>query len=420
YVFRICLLPSSIAVASQQRVGARINSVIRVLDEATLAEISLLPACHDQPITDLQVIPGSQGQGLVSCSRDGTAKLWDLRSSGGQPVVTIAASNNKKDAQIFGASVNADNALAVGVDSEVLLYDINSGKKGPYFTYTDVHMDIVNCVKFHPTRTNLCMTGGEDTLINVLDVTDLHNEDDGQAPKVTISAEDSVRSVCAAGPAGDLLVASTCTEKLQVWNAGTAQRCLETSGIREHPLLRAVGSTEEDVQLGYIIDVQYDAANNRLYVVGGSTNGNVVCCELLDTATLATHGVFHTGLGDEGHEGVVRSAVLDTTRGSVFTGGEDGAVVRWGPNAEESNELKDAHCPKESSWCRSVFALLTFLPVSIVTSSGYQRVFCFQEEVKKVERADSILSGAGTPSTVGDLTPGFRGRLDSSDPFWGL
>ncbi|KAF4707778.1 WD repeat-containing protein 89, partial [Perkinsus olseni] len=183
YVFRICLLPSSIAVASQQRVGARINSVIRVLDEATLAEISLLPACHDQPITDLQVIPGSQGQGLVSCSRDGTAKLWDLRSSGGQPVVTIAASNNKKDAQIFGASVNADNTLAVGVDSEVLLYDINSGKKGPYFTYTDAHMDIVNCVKFHPTRTNLCMTGGEDTLINVLDVTDLHNEDDGQAPK---------------------------------------------------------------------------------------------------------------------------------------------------------------------------------------------------------------------------------------------
>ncbi|KAF4716619.1 WD repeat-containing protein 89, partial [Perkinsus olseni] len=280
YVFRICLLPSSIAVASQQRVGARINSVIRVLDEATLAEISLLPACHDQPITDLQVIPGSQGQGLVSCSRDGTAKLWDLRSSGGQPVVTIAASKNKKDAQIFGASVNADNTLAVGVDSEVLLYDINSGKKEPYFTYTDAHMDIVNCVKFHPTRTNLCMTGGEDTLINVLDVTDLHNEDDGQAPKVTISAEDSVRSVCAAGPAGDLLVASTCTEKLQVWNAGTAQRaaastgtgeeltdlaspvfdnyatvCLETSGIREHPLLRAVGSTEEDVQLGYIIDV---------------------------------------------------------------------------------------------------------------------------------------------------------------------
>ncbi|KAF4659592.1 mitochondrial peripheral inner membrane protein [Perkinsus olseni] len=44
----------------------------------------------------------------------------------------------------------------------------------------------------------------------------------------------------------------------------------------------------------------------------------------------------------------------------------------------------------------------------------------FVEEVKKVQRADSILSGAGTPSTVGDLTPGFRGRLDSSDPFWGL
>lgn len=94
------------------------------------------------------------------------------------------------------------------------------------------------------------------------------------------------------------------------------------------------------------------------YILGGSTNGTVVCCELADAAELTTHGVFHTGLGDRGHEGVVRSAVLvgrwlwslvmlidmlqDTTRGTVFTGGEDGAVVSWGPNAGESRpELKD-------------------------------------------------------------------------------
>ncbi|KAF4676991.1 hypothetical protein FOL47_003988 [Perkinsus chesapeaki] len=45
----------------------------------------------------------------------------------------------------------------------------------------------------------------------------------------------------------------------------------------------------------------------------------------------------------------------------------------------------------------------------------------FVEDVKKrPDRTDSVLSGARTPSTVGDLTPGFRGRLDSSDPFWGL
>ncbi|KAF4702906.1 hypothetical protein FOZ62_010211 [Perkinsus olseni] len=54
------------------------------------------------------------------------------------------------------------------------------------------------------------------------------------------------------------------------------------------------------------------------------------------------------------------------------------------------------------------------------TKSSKHEGSAFVEEVKKVERADSILSGAGTPSTVGDLTPGFRGRLDSSDPFWGL
>ncbi|EER19886.1 conserved hypothetical protein [Perkinsus marinus ATCC 50983] len=341
YVFRICLLPSSLAIASQQRVGAKVNSVIRILDEATLSEMSLLPACHDQPITDLQVIPASHGRGLVSSSRDGTVKLWDLRSSGG-PVGTIVCSSNRRDAQLFGASINTNNVLAVGLDSDVALYDVKSGNSKPYFTYTEAHMDIVNCVKFHPTRTNLCLTGGDDTLINVLDVTDLNNEDDGQAPKVTLSAEDSVRSVSAAGPTGDLLVVSTCTERLQVWNASTAQRCLESSGIREHPLLCASQGEQEDMQLGYIIDAQYDAPSDRLYILGGSTNGTVVCCELADAAELTTHGVFHTGLGDRGHEGVVRSAVLDTTRGTVFTGGEDGAVVSWGPNAGESRpELKD-------------------------------------------------------------------------------
>ncbi|KAF4676990.1 WD repeat-containing protein 89 [Perkinsus chesapeaki] len=343
YILRICLLPNSLAVASQQRVGARVESVIRILDQSTLAQVTLLPSCHSQPITDLQVIPETGGRGLVSCSRDATAKIWDLRADpSSNPAASISVSNNNKDAQVFGASVNNNNVLAVGSDSDVLLFDMKAGKKKPYFTYTDAHMDIVNCVRFHPTKGNLCLTGGEDTLVNVLDVADLVNEDDGQAPKVTISAEDSVRSVCSAGKQGELIVASTCTEKLQVWNAITAQRCLETSGIREHPLLCA-GSTEEDRQLGYIIDAQYDAINNRMFIIGGSTNGTVVCCELLDTATLTTHGVFHTGLADKGHEGVVRSAVLDTSGGSVFTGGEDGVVVSWGPNAGHTDlsDLKD-------------------------------------------------------------------------------
>lgn len=41
-------------------------------------------------------------------------------------------------------------------------------------------------------------------------------------------------------------------------------RCLESSGIREHPLLCGSQGGQEDMQLGYIIDAQYDAPSDRL------------------------------------------------------------------------------------------------------------------------------------------------------------
>jgi len=97
------------------------------------APVSSIKA-HDQIINGIDGVGGSQVPELVTGSRDGTVKVWDVRQKD-KPVVVVRSGRNdtgkQKDAWCvaFGNSSSAEDRLvAVGYDDgDIKLFDLRAG-----------------------------------------------------------------------------------------------------------------------------------------------------------------------------------------------------------------------------------------------------------------------------------------------------
>ena len=109
-----------------------------------------LPKEHSKPVVSLHW-HGSNSSLLLSCSLDGSSRLWD--------------SVNKKSIQRLslhgGAAIScgmwaADNTIATGgYDNRALLADVEKGKVITSFS----HQDYVSALQVHPRDNNLVFTG---------------------------------------------------------------------------------------------------------------------------------------------------------------------------------------------------------------------------------------------------------------------
>jgi WD40 repeat protein len=100
---------------------------------------------------------------LMSASEDQTVCLFDCRAST-QPTAQITL-----DSIVYSASLGmGDNLIAVGAGSSVSFYD-SRNLATPLGSYADCHSDTVLKVKFHPVRTNVLHSAGEDGLICTYD-----------------------------------------------------------------------------------------------------------------------------------------------------------------------------------------------------------------------------------------------------------
>lgn len=110
---------------------------------------------------------------FITTSEDQTVCLYDCRSST-QPTARITL-----DGEVYSAALGrGDHLIAVGTGSSVSFYD-SRNLASPLGCYDDCHSDTILKVKFHPLRSNLLHSTGEDGLICTYDT--------GVAAEVTIA-----------------------------------------------------------------------------------------------------------------------------------------------------------------------------------------------------------------------------------------
>ena len=328
FVYKIAQLENGLAIATQDR-------CVRILDLAkwTLAH-QVVPA-HDSTITDIQQVPntvnGSQsGNIFVTSSNDGSCKVWDARST--TPVVTVKVSNDSYDAPVFSASVSRNGTCAVSCDTNISLFQFGEWKK--YFEYSESHFQTISCLQFSPWagQENILISGAEDGLVNIYNVADLVNEDNGQCPMLTLNPENAVRS-CFLSPNNRMYV-FTGTETLSVWDCSTGGRMMpDNDSIRTHPLLVA---NPEDFSFAYLVGM--DDRCSRL--LAANATGDMV---ELDSSDFSVSKLFPK---NGSHSAVVRSAVYIRGSDRVVSAGEDGCINEW------SSAPTDMNIPQTSSYSR--------------------------------------------------------------------
>jgi WD40 repeat protein len=291
------------------------------MDLSTFTLGAQVTPAHDATITSISVVPstvsGAQsGEVMISTSNDGTCKVWDWRAPM-EPVVTVKLSNDSRDAPVYAACVSETGTCAAACDTAISLFPF--GNWGKYFEYTESHFEQINTLRFLGPTT--LASGGEDGLVNLYNVTDLVNEDNGQCPFLTMNTGNSVRSIHPEQTRNSLVVFSG-TESISSFDATTGAKNMDDNdSIRCHPVL-----TGSDELMGWGYLVGYNSGR----VLAGNSAGVLAEFDLASNQMVSQFG--------SSHNTVVRSAVY-LPDGRLITAGEDGMVMEWtsGSQYAESN-----------------------------------------------------------------------------------
>lgn len=119
-----------------------------------------------------------------TASEDSTVKIWDLRQPLTSPTATLTNSRNLPffSLDVKNGKIAAGSQLK-GVDSELILFDTRNLQK-PLRSFIDSHNDDITVTKFHPTNSNLLLSGATDGYVNVYDL-NISNEDDAMLQCIT-------------------------------------------------------------------------------------------------------------------------------------------------------------------------------------------------------------------------------------------
>mmetsp|Transcript_62736 Transcript_62736/g.176935 ORF Transcript_62736/g.176935 Transcript_62736/m.176935 type:complete len:362 (+) Transcript_62736:107-1192(+) len=309
YVFKLDCNCDVTAVAA-----ATSEHSICLLDPASLAQVQCLGG-HDDIVEDVAFFQASPAC-LVSCSHDGSARVWDLRAAGACAQRFEVASN-----EVYSCTVGCgDAALACAASEKVHLFDLVAGKRRR--VYSDYHTDVVNRVRFHPAEPTKLLSGAEDGLVVVADT---RESSTSEAMLAVVPNEECVRGFTLVGPGRDTLCCVSTTEDVRIWGLGPddcGSKQAEFVGLREHALL------SRDDSGGYVVETFYDQPSNQVFLLAGAGGGGDMLLFQLAPGGAAPVAQLSAGDGAAGHTGIVRSA-LCLPGGIIVTAGEDGRVCAW-------------------------------------------------------------------------------------------
>ncbi|SPO03112.1 probable RRB1 - involved in the regulation of ribosome biosynthesis [Cephalotrichum gorgonifer] len=126
---------------------------------------------HTGSVEELQWSP-SESSVFASSSSDGTVRVWDIRSKGRKPAITIQASAT--DVNVMSWSRQTTHLLASGADDGVwAVWDLRQWKGGqkptPLASF-DYHKEQITSLEWHPTDDSIMAVAAGDSTVTLWDL----------------------------------------------------------------------------------------------------------------------------------------------------------------------------------------------------------------------------------------------------------
>ncbi|KAJ5624925.1 hypothetical protein N7510_001234 [Penicillium lagena] len=306
---------------------------LRVLDAANLDRGSVIARkTHDGGVTALRTYSSGDAQLLATAGRDGRVRLWDARAGNGSAVVEM---ETVKHAPVLSVACNAETTTVVAgtelVSSQavVAFWDIRS-PAACRLQYVESHNDDITELQYHPTRSNIVLSGSTDGLVNIYDTT-ITDEDDALVQVINHG------SVHHAGFLSERTIYALSHDELFSVHPAT-----DPDEPTQEPEPVHFGDVRQPLGCEYI--AQLCIGSQGPYIAAGNKADQRL--DLIPLVSDPTWRFDQDSLwrlpGAHGEE-VVRSVYLDEQSQSVFTCGEDGFVRVWKPADE------DAQAPAEAA-----------------------------------------------------------------------
>mmetsp|Transcript_38015 Transcript_38015/g.63094 ORF Transcript_38015/g.63094 Transcript_38015/m.63094 type:complete len:384 (+) Transcript_38015:24-1175(+) len=282
---------------------------------------------------------------IVSCSLDGSVKVWDTR----QAALTSNIQDTTENDEIFSCSMSeSENSIATSMVEKVKVWDLRN-PSSPFRVYTESFSEDATVTKVRFSAKDRLITGSEDGLVCILD-TSIADEDDALIS--VINTEQPIRDLGFFGDANEYVWTVTNIETLALVDLGKEEMISTFDSVREtlseEPTKRSRSSDDSALdslkrprpQIDYVLGCHYDASSQRLFCLAGSSEGIVVIGhvnkrEIQLCTTLK-----------KGHTDIVRSFSWHAKRvGSeqmIVTGGEDGRLVVWSDALDGATDEMEA------------------------------------------------------------------------------
>nr|OQO31334.1 hypothetical protein B0A51_02108 [Rachicladosporium sp. CCFEE 5018] len=262
---------------------------------------------------------GADATTFVSAGRDGRVRVWDPRTAIKSPNLELI---EPKSAGISAVAC-AGNFIAAGTEStkeglgdvSVLIYDMRSPAQ-PIRSYAESHTDTITQLAWHPTQSNLLLSGSTDGLVSIFDANIPEEED---ALMQVLNPRSAVH--CAGFLTDDQVYTLSTDEQFSVYG-------LDKTGTTEEEPLPAhqFGDLREKLDCMYVINVaQQSFLPNPVVAFGHNVNQTLSLVPLQDPNWSIGSRVDLPGAhGEE----VVRD-ILFVDAATTLTCGEDGHVRYW-------------------------------------------------------------------------------------------
>ncbi|KAJ5294854.1 hypothetical protein N7508_009675 [Penicillium antarcticum] len=288
---------------------------LRVFDAADLNRGAVVSSHTHDGVTSLRSYVG-ESQLLVTGGRDGKVRIWDVRAGG--PVVEMETT---KQSPVLSVACNPEtNTVVAGTElvssqAVVEFWDIRSPKEFS-LQYVESHNDDITELQYHPTRSNILLSGSTDGLVNIYN-TNITDEDEALVQVINHG------SVHHAGFLSEREIFALSHDELFSVHPAT-----DPDDDAQMPDPVQFGDIREKLACEYV--AQLCIGGQGAFIAAGNKMDH-----RLDLVPLVSGPEWKFDQenlwrlpGAHGEE-VVRSVCLDEQSQSVFTCGEDGFVRAW-------------------------------------------------------------------------------------------